>query len=133
MKIPALILIGCLGMAVSAVFAQDVTKGVIGGTVTDSTGATVPGAKVTVTGQTGERTETSDENGVFRIDNLTPGTYTVKVEQKGFKSSVANVTVNVGRETSLNLKLEPGEISATVDVTASSGAVDLQSTAVGQN
>jgi hypothetical protein len=133
MKILAMIAIVCLGLAVSAVFAQDVTKGVIGGTVTDSTGATVPGAKVTVTGQTGERTETSDENGVFRIDNLTPGTYTVKVEQKGFKSSVANVTVNVGRETSLNLKLEPGEISATVDVTASSGAVDLQSTAVGQN
>jgi hypothetical protein len=134
MKILAMIAIVCLGLAGSAAFAQDVTKGMIGGTVTDSTGATVPGAKVTVSGQTGERTETSNENGVFRIDNLTPGTYTVKVEQKGFKSSVANnITVNVGRESTLNLKLEPGEISATVDVTASSGAVDLQSTAVGQN
>jgi hypothetical protein len=83
----------------STALAQDVlTKGSIGGTVTDATGAAVPGAKVTVTGQTGERTETSNESGVFRVDNLTPGTYTVKVEQTGFKTSIANsVTVNVGK------------------------------------
>lgn len=135
MKTLTLIAVLCLGLAASATFAQDVqTKGTIGGTVTDTTGATVPGAKVTVTGQTGERTETTNDRGVFRIENLIPGTYTVKVEQTGFKSAVANnVTVNVGRESSLNLKLEPGEISATVDVTASAGAVDLQSTATGQN
>jgi len=121
--------------AATAAIAQDVqTKGSIGGTVTDATGAAVPGAKVTVTGQTGERTETASESGVFRIDNLIPGTYNVRVEQTGFKSAVANnVTVNVGRESTLNLKLETGEITATVDVTATVGGIDQQSTATGQN
>jgi hypothetical protein len=129
-----LLVILCLCFTASS-FAQDVqTKGAIGGTVTDSTGAAVPGAKVTVTGGTGERTESANENGVFRIDNLTPGTYSIKVEQTGFKSAVANnVTVNVGRESTLNLKLEPGEITATVDVTATAGGIDQQSTAAGQN
>lgn len=131
----SLLLLVCLGMAICVVRAQDVqTKGSIGGVITDSTGAAVPGARVTVTGGTGARSETTNDSGVFRIDNLTPGTYSVKVEQAGFKSALAsNVTVNVGRESTLNLKLEPGEITATVDVTASVGGIDQQSTAAGQN
>jgi len=49
----------------------------------------------------------------------------VRVEQSGFKSAVANnVTVNVGRESTLNLKLERGEITATVDVTANLAELD---------
>lgn len=134
-RIWSLLIITCLSVATSIALGQDVqTKGSIGGTVTDVTGASVPGAKVTVTGQTGDRSETTGENGTFKIDNLTPGTYTVKVEQTGFKSAVANnVTVNVGRESTLNLKLETGEISATVDVTATVGGIDQQSTGTGQN
>src|SRR5215471_20799084 len=100
----SLIILFCLCLATPIALAQDVqTKGSIGGTVTDATGAALPGAKVTVTGQTGERTETTNESGIFKVDNLTPGTYSVKVEQQGFKSAVAqNVVVNVGRESSLN-------------------------------
>jgi hypothetical protein len=122
-------------LAAANVLAQDVlTKGTIGGTVTDAAGAAVPGAKIVVTGQTGERTGTTNDSGIFRIENLEPGTYTVRVEQTGFKSAVAsNITVNVGRESTLNLKLEPGEITATVDVTAAVGGIDQQSTATGQN
>jgi len=134
-KLWSLLLVTCLSLAATAVLAQDVqTKGSIGGTVTDATGAAIPGAKVTVTGQTGVRTETTNEAGIFKVDNLTPGTYAVKVEQTGFKGAVANnVTVNVGRESTLNLKLEAGEITATVDVTATVGGIDQQSTAAGQN
>ena len=125
----------CLCLATVNVRAQDVqTKGMIGGTVTDATGAAVPGARIVVTGQTGERTGTTNDSGIFRIENLEPGTYTVRVEQTGFKAAVANnVTVNVGRESTINLKLEPGEVTATVDVTATVGGIDQQSTATGQN
>ena len=134
-KLWSLFIVACLSLSASVVLAQDVqTKGSIGGTVTDSTGAAVPGAKVTVTGQTGERSETTNESGIFKVDNLNPGIYTVRVEQTGFKGAVANsVTVNVGRESTLNLKLETGEITATVDVTATVGGIDQQSTGTGQN
>jgi hypothetical protein len=126
--------ISIVGTAASAM-AQDVlTKGTIGGTITDAAGAAIPGATITATGQTGTRTTTTNEDGVFKIDNLDPGTYNVRVEQTGFKSALANnVTVNVGRESTINLKMEPGEITATVDVTADVGGIDQQSTASGQN
>jgi hypothetical protein len=129
-----LVLTLCIGLLSFSVLAQDVlTKGAIGGTVSDASGAAIPGVRVIVTGPTGERTETSNENGVFRVDNLTPGTYTVRVEQKGFKAAQANnITVYVGRESTLNLRLEPGDITAIVDVTSDVG-IDQASTAVGQN
>jgi hypothetical protein len=134
-KLWSLLVTCCVSLAAASVLAQDVqTKGTIGGTVNDATGAAIPGAKITVRGQTGERTATTNESGIFTIENLDPGTYTVRVEQTGFKSALANnVTVYVGRESTLNLKLEPGEITATVDVTASVGGLDQQSTATGQN
>src|SRR5690349_21539939 len=134
-KLWSLLVTCCLSLAAASVLGQDVqTKGTIGGTVTDATGAAVPGARVIVTGQTGERNGTTNETGVFRIENLEPGTYSVRVEQTGFKAAVANnITVNVGRESTLNLKLEPGEITATVDVTAAVGGIDQQSTSTGQN
>jgi len=134
-KLWSLLVTCCLSLAAASVLGQDVqTKGMIGGSVSDATGAAVPGARVIVTGQTGERSGTTNESGIFRIDNLEPGTYTVRVEQTGFKAAVANnVTVNVGRESTLNLKLETGEITATVDVTTTVGGIDQQSTSTGQN
>src|SRR6185503_571660 len=103
-KLWSLLMIVCLALAASSAFGQDVqTKGTIGGTVTDPAGAAVPGAKITVTGPQVERTGTANESGIFKIDNLEPGTYTVRVEQTGFKAAVANnITVFVGRESTLN-------------------------------
>src|SRR5215213_2285113 len=73
----ALLVACCLSLAAANVLAQDVlTKGMVGGTVTDAAGAAVPGARIVVTGQTGERTGTTNENGIFRVENLEPGTYT---------------------------------------------------------
>ena len=73
------------------------------------------------------------DQGSFEVDGLIPGTYKVKVEQTGFKSSVSNnVQVFVTRRSALDLKLEPGEVSAIVQVTDTAGT-DLSSTAIGQN
>lgn len=125
----------CLTLTAASVLAQDVqTKGTIGGTITDAAGAAIPGATITVNGQTGTRTTTTNESGIFTIENLDPGTYRVRVEQPGFMAALANnVVVYVGRQSTLNLKLQPGEISATVDVTADVGGIDQESTATGQN
>src|SRR5215471_14120181 len=90
-------LLGALmtGMA----FGQDIaTKGAIGGKVTDSTGAVVPNAKVTLAGPTGERVATANETGDFEFTNLIPGKYNVKAELTGFKSTVVpGIEVFVGK------------------------------------
>jgi hypothetical protein len=129
-----LFMVLCIALAGTAVFAQDTeTKGSIGGTVTDATGGILPNAKVTIEGgQTTLDVQTNDQ-GVFRADNLLPGTYTVTVEQAGFKKQVVKgVTVYVGKEATINVKLEAGNISEIVTVT-DTGGIDQQSSAVNQN
>jgi hypothetical protein len=128
----ALLIICC---ASSFGFAQDIsTKGAISGRVTDATGAVIPSAKVTISGETGTRTITANEQGEFEIQNMIPGSYTIKAEQTGFKTtSVPNVQVYVGRTSSLNLTLEAGNITEIVEVSAGAAGVDTTSTAVGSN
>ncbi len=115
--------------------AQDIaTKGGISGRVTDSAGAAIANAKVTVTGPTGDRTVTANAEGEFELQNLIPGSYKVKVEQSGFKTlNVPGIEVYVGKNSTLKLTLEPGNISEVVEVTAGAATVDTSSTAIGSN
>ena len=117
------------------VMAQDLsTTGSIGGKVADINGAAVPGATVSVEGATGERSAIVSSDGAFEIQNLLPGEYSLKVTQSGFKTAVlSKVTVNVGKQSNLNLTLEAGEVSATVNITDAATTIDQQSTAVGQS
>src|SRR5213593_3219183 len=127
-------LLAAIGAVANPVSAQDIqTKGSIGGTVTDVDGAALPGATITVTGALGERTTTADSNGVFAVDNLTPGRYTVTAGNSGFKTAVAaNIDVFVGKQSTLTLKLEPGEVTATVNVT-DTGNIDRESSTTSSN
>ncbi|HSS22602.1 MAG TPA: TonB-dependent receptor [Pyrinomonadaceae bacterium] len=129
-----LFMILCIGLAGTAVFAQDtVTKGSIGGSVTDSNGGILPNAKVSVEGEQASTSTQSNDQGFFKVDNLLPGVYTVTVEQAGFKKQVIKgVTVYVGKEATLTAKLEAGNISEVVTVT-DTGGIDQQSSAVNQN
>src|SRR6266508_4113790 len=115
--------------------AQDIaTKGGISGRVTDSAGAAIANAKVTVTGPTGDRTVTANAEGEFELQHLIPGSYKVKVEQSGFKTlNVPGIEVYVGKNSTLKLTLEPGNISEVVEVTAGAATVDTSSTAIGSN
>ncbi|MCA1593676.1 MAG: carboxypeptidase-like regulatory domain-containing protein, partial [Acidobacteria bacterium] len=116
-----LVVVLCIALASVNAFAQDKsTTGSIGGTVTDVNGAAIQNAAVTVTGPTlaAPRTATTNDQGTFRVDNLIPGNYNVNIELTGFKTStVKDVVVNVGKESSLGLKLEPGQVSEVVTVT----------------
>ena len=110
MKNFLLVVVCCLGLTQVAVSAQDIqTKGSISGTVVDFNGAVLQNAKVTVTGEkTVNRVSTTNESGVFEVDNLTPGSYRVKAEQTGFKATaVSDVEVFVGKTTALKLTLRP--------------------------
>jgi len=109
------------------------TRGMIRGNVTDPNGAAIPGARVTITGTTGERTTTSSDQGVYEINNLNPGVYTVRIEQAGFRTvNATNQTVFVGKATTVNAQLEIGAAGAVVDVTATN-EVDQTRTAAGEN
>lgn len=116
-----------LGLAFLVVFmlpgnlnAQSNISGDIAGTVTDPTGAAVPGAKVSVTSTTtGQvKSATSDGAGDYRISLLSPGIYTVTVAAAGFQTSTTNATVQTGVISQTNVKLSIGQGTTTIQVTA---------------
>jgi outer membrane receptor protein involved in Fe transport len=116
----------CFALFTGSVFAQSATTGAIEGTVTDSTGAAVPGVAVNVTSPNliSAQTGTTDDGGHFKILNLPPGRYNVSVEEsKGFsKFEKTEVEVNLSRNTSVEIQLVPAGAQASVTVTDTSGA-----------
>src|SRR5262249_13901609 len=101
-------------------FAQAVSATLIG-SITDSSGATIPNATVTVTEtQTGvSRKTTTSSDGVYTVPYLAPGVYRVEVETTGFKKfSRDNVGLTVSSTVRVDAALEPGAITETVEVKA---------------
>lgn len=95
-------------------------KGALSGNVTDASGASIAGAKVSAkSAQTGVTLETvSTSAGLYVFPTLDPGTYTVTVEQSGFKKvSKSNVVVSVSNQTSADIQLEVGDVSQSVTIT----------------
>src|SRR5688572_17942 len=94
-------------------------SGTIVGTVTDSSGAVVPSAKVTIleanTNQS--RTSNTNESGNFAFVNVPQGSYNVSIEQTGFrKATRENVEVTVNSTVRVDLQLQPGQISEQITV-----------------
>ena len=121
-----------------SVFAQSSTTGSIEGSVTDTTGAAVPGIAVKVTSPNliSAQTATTDDSGRFRILNLPPGRYAVSVEaEKGFAKFEKNdVEVNLSRNSSVEIQLQPAGAQASVTITDTAGAaVDVSGTTTGSN
>ena len=109
--------------------AQDIF-GRIAGTVTDTSGATVPDAKVAIVNEATQiaRDATTDEHGYFVADQLPVGTYTVVAEKSGFKRStkIGNALSAGGRLT-VDLSLEVGVVTETVTVTSIGDTVNTTS------
>ena len=92
-------------------------KGALGGTIIDLSGAAVGNAKVTTVGPIGSEVVTSDAQGKFRFDSLAPGTYSIKAEANGFKSSETRRVAVLDEKTStVGVKLEPANVSEAVEV-----------------
>jgi len=106
------------GLSLSAL-AQEETSATVTGQVTDSTGAAIGNATIVVTNTaTGQaRTIQSNEEGNYTVFPLIPGTYTISVEQSGFKKTVVNTTLNARDRRPIDLILEVGDASAVVTVT----------------
>ena len=119
-------------LAVTGLAAAQETTGSLQGQVTDPQGLAVPGATVTVTGPQGARTFVTDAEGRWVAPFLTPGLYTVRVELQGFKASEQqNIQVQLASRREVNLRLETGGLTETVQVTGAAPIIDVRSTTVG--
>jgi Carboxypeptidase regulatory-like domain len=108
---------------------ESTVKGSLGGSVVDSSGAVVAKARVTTVGPIGSKTTTTDGEGRFSFDVLTPGFYSLRVEAAGFKATeIKQVEVFVNRVSTIRVTLEVGAVSEVVEVTAASVGVDVAST-----
>ena len=113
--------------------AQAVT-GTILGTVTDSTGALIPGATITLThaGTGLARTVVTDAAGEYTAPSLPTGRYTVTAELSGFKTvSLPDIDLGVDQRVRLNIRLEIGTVSETITITGQSPLVQVASSELG--
>lgn len=113
-------------------FAQ--TGGEINGLVTDSSGAAVSGAAVTVTNKaTGAaRRITTNNDGLYAFPSLLPGSYDLRIEHQGFKSAVRdNITLEIQQALRVDVSMEVGSVDETVTVTSAGALLNAENTTVG--
>ena len=124
----------CLFLSAVSLQAQ-VDTGSITGTVTDSSGAVVSGAKVTLTneGTAASLAATTGSDGLYRFSPVRIGTYKLEVSMQGFKTiAETGVTVNVSSNITRNFQLQTGAVSETVEVTSTAPLLQSQDASVGQ-
>ena len=129
-----ILLLCSIGIGVhSSAFAQS-DSGRVAGTVTDSTGAVIPGATITITnlGTNANRVDKSNAVGEFSVPALAPGTYSAKIEANGFQSQTLNFSVVVTQVQTLIFKLVPGSESTVVQVTSAAALVDATDATLGE-
>src|SRR6202795_3109074 len=109
------------------------TLGEISGTVVDPSGAGVPNSTVTQTNTSTNavRTAETNEQGLYTFPSVPPGTYNVKVEHPGFKTTTSNVEVQVQQSVRLDMTLQVGQVSESVEVSATAALLQSENATVG--
>jgi hypothetical protein len=115
---------------VGSVVARAQVSGSISGTVVDATGASISGAKVTVTKTDRafvERTVTTDKAGFYTATSLPLGNYSISVAMKGFKTAtVSGLVLHAGDALKVDQKLAVGSATETVNIVANQAAINLE-------
>ena len=116
--------------AVAPASAQE-QVGAIQGTVSDASGAVLPGATVEAVSAGGTRLSgTTNESGAYRFPRVPPGTYVVIAKLDGFNpAELQNVKVGLGDTATANVTLEVGAVSETISVVGEAGQIDVKSSA----
>ncbi len=117
----------CLLCSVFLPIADAQALSSVNGTVTDSSGAVVPDARVTVLNDATQvsKTAVTSSAGTYTVTDLIPGTYTVTVDVNGFQSSVhKGVGIDAARSSTVDAVLQPGSASQSVTVTENAIALD---------
>src|SRR6202790_5416505 len=120
--------LSCLGARAQS------TYGAILGSVTDSSGAAITDANVTLTnvGTSEKRSQSSGSDGLFTFVNLFPGQYRIDVEKQGFKHFArTGIMVDVQQSTHIDATLQVGEISQVVEVTSQTPLLQAETSSLG--
>jgi len=119
-----------IALGILPAFAQAPTAStaVVQGTVSDATGAVIPGAEVSLTDTATNisRTTTTNSSGFYVFSSVLPGVYRLAIKAEGFRQAIlASLKVDVAKSHLVNVTLEVGAVAETVEVTAGAG-VELQ-------
>ena len=121
-------------VALGAPVAAQQTTGNITGRIVDDQGAAVPGVSVTArNAQTGfTRTDTSDAEGIYRLNAMPVGTYDITAELQGFsRIESKGIVLNVGQTHDINLTLKVASLQETVTVSGETPIIESSSSSVG--
>ena len=127
-------ILAALAMLPAALFAQE-TRGTISGSVTDSSGAVIAKAKIIITEiRTGSKTDLITEtSGAYTAPFLTIGDYQISAEAPGFKRFVqTGITLSAGAHPVIDIRLDVGSVSESVEVHADAPIIDTANATVGQ-
>ena len=133
LKTSALLLVAAIGFSTVGAWAQ-VDRGAIAGTVTDASGAVVPGATITITNLgTNQSTKViTDDSGGYVANLLRIGDYTVTAEKEGFQKTVqGNVEVGVNLVVRVDMVLQVGATTQTVEVTGAPPLIQSETSSLG--
>lgn len=121
-------------LAVTVPLAAQTPSGEVSGMVTDSSGAVLPGVKITLTNvaTNAVREVETNESGLYVLPALLPGVYTLKAEREGFRSvERANIEVLVGSANRIPISLDVGQLTDVVEVTGGAPLLQTETAAVG--
>lgn len=119
----------CLWLTGSVSALAQAPIGAVAGTVTDSSGAVIAGASVTVTNKaTGMKREIrSDSEGAFSAPALPAGSYEVRGQMKGFRQVVRDAEVLTGSTTTVDLSMVVGEVTEVVNIEGTASQIEYES------
>lgn len=115
-----------LTLCCSLIVTAQSSTATLSGTVEDETGGLIPNATVSITDPAKglKRTVTTNQSGSFTVPLLPPSTYTVLVEQSGFRTvQLTDIVLNVGDQKAIQIQLKVGQVGESVEVIADSSAV----------
>ena len=122
-------------LLVPIAFAQTTGTATLVGTVTDNTGAIVPGAIVKIVNTETQfvyNGQTSPE-GAYYVPNLIPGTYRLTLEASGFKRYIREgIILRTSEQPRIDVKLEVGAVTESIQVDASAPLLETETTSTGQ-
>jgi len=119
-----IVVVAVLLLLVAGAAHAQLQNGSLYGTVTDDKGASLPGVTVSLAGGGAPQVQVTNAQGQFRFLGLSPGSYSLKAELEGFSTiDYPNITINVGRNTSIEVKLSPA-VEDVITVTAESPLLD---------